>query len=118
MAFPPSNLNSNSFPFSSIISGTNAGQASLLNISSNSPFWIKGLPQGYYFKKYPKTKVGVYDYKGPYEHMSVFYQKFYEIIENDPKIDNNSVFEMYVLGPTSQKSSFDYLSKIGFPAPE
>lgn len=76
---------------------------------------FKHLPEGYYFKKFPKTKVYVYKYVGPFQYLSLIYEKFYDYMDQE-KIDyrKGGVLEISVRGPLNTKSQYDFLTKIGY----
>lgn len=86
-------------------------------ICKNKPNKKLILPKNFYFRKYPKTKVYTFDYNGPYEYLPLFYQKFYDYLDQlkFTEAEKNKVFEMYIKGPLNTKSKYDYLTRIGFP---
>lgn len=75
----------------------------------------KVLPKNHYFKKFPKTKVVVYEYTGPYIYLPLIYQKFYNYMDQE-KIDyrKGGVVEISIRGSLNTKSQYDYITKIGY----
>lgn len=76
---------------------------------------IKNLPKNHYFNKFPKTKVVVYKYTGPFQYLPLIYERFYEYMDQ-AKIDykEGGVLEISVRGPKNTKSQYDYITKIGY----
>jgi DNA-binding transcriptional MerR regulator len=72
------------------------------------------LPEEYYFKIYPKTVVKVFDYKGPYEYISLIYQRFYRNRQNRILKPKEVGFDIYVDGPWNVESENFYFTKICF----
>lgn len=73
------------------------------------------LPDGYFFSEYPKTDVKAYNYKGPYDYITLIYQKLYE--GRVGLLQPHEVgFDMHVYGSWNKKSPYDYLTKIAFKA--
>lgn len=73
------------------------------------------LPKNFYFRKLSKLKAYFYLYKGPYDFLSLIYQRLdYHFLINQIKIDQ-PVFEIYEKGPYNTKSPYDYLTKIYYP---
>lgn len=78
-------------------------------------FSEKVLPKNFYFRKLPKTKVNVITYKGPYDYLSLIYQKLdHYYLTNKIKV-KQPVFEIYKNGPYNTKSEYDYITKIYYP---
>lgn len=76
---------------------------------------VKNLPENYYFKNYPKTLVLTYIHKGPYEYLTLIYQKLYDYIDDQKQELDGLVFEKYIYDPANTKSKYDYVTKIFFP---
>ena len=73
------------------------------------------LPENFYFKKYPKTKVLTFEYNGPYEYLILVYQKLFSYLEEEKIVLKGSGFDIYKFGPLSTKSKYDYRTTIAFP---
>ncbi len=48
-------------------------------VKATKPAPRKELPQGYFLKKFPKTSVYAYKYKGPYEFITLVYERLHEL---------------------------------------
>jgi len=72
------------------------------------------LPEGYYFKTYPKTVVKVFHYKGPYEYISLIYQRFNRDRQNRILKPKEVGFDIYIDGPWNVGSENSYFTKICF----
>lgn len=75
------------------------------------------LPPLHYFKLFPKSKVRLFDYQGPYEYIALIYQKFHEKRQNRLLKPNEVGFDIYLRGPWNEKSEYSYLTEICFPNP-
>ncbi len=72
------------------------------------------LPDGYYFSRYPRTKVKVYTYRGPFEYITLVYQKIHEG-KTSPVLKPHEVgFDLHTTGPWNMKSPYDFVTKIAF----
>lgn len=77
----------------------------------------KTVPPNYYFRQYPKTAVRLYSYKGPYEYITLVYQKIHEDHPLEkPLAWKNVGFDLHLSGPWNKKSVYDFVTKIAFPA--
>lgn len=74
------------------------------------------LPKGYFFREIPKMKAKVYTYKGPYEYITLIYQKLYEGGSEIREIDPSELgIDIQMNGPWNTKSEYDLITKIAFP---
>lgn len=74
------------------------------------------LPDGYFLKKMPKTKVYSYKYKGPYEFITLVYERLHEleIVQHLPI--NFEPFDLYTDDYRNKKRSiYSLTTKICFP---
>lgn len=77
----------------------------------------KKLPPNYYFRLYLKTKVRVYNYKGPFDYITLVYQKIYEDHPLGKPLEWKNVgVDLHSFGPWNKKSPYDHTTKIAFPA--
>ena len=74
------------------------------------------LPEGYYFKIYPKTHALVFNYKGPWEYISLIYQQFHRERQNRLLKPKEVGFDIYIDGPWNVSSENSYFTKICFQA--
>lgn len=72
------------------------------------------LPEGYYFRKFPKIKAKAYTYKGPFDYISLIYQKIHEKHGYKLKKEETGWFDMHVTGPWNKASAYDHITKIAF----
>jgi DNA-binding transcriptional MerR regulator len=72
------------------------------------------LPEGYYFKIYPKTAAKVFDYIGPYEYISLIYHRFHRNRQNRILKPKEVGFDIYIDGPWNEQSENSYFTKICF----
>lgn len=72
------------------------------------------LPKGYYLKEYPRTQVRVFNYKGPFDYITLIYQKIFGKVVRELR-PNEVGFDMHIYGPWNRKSPYDHLTKIAFP---
>lgn len=84
-------------------------------ICSNKFSKKKFLPEGYHFKKFPKTKIYTYKYVGPFQYLNLIYEKLYAYMDKE-KLDytKGGVLELSIRGPLNTKSPYDYLTKLGY----
>jgi DNA-binding transcriptional MerR regulator len=74
------------------------------------------LPKGYFYREFPKTKAKVYTYKGPYEYITLIYQKLYEGGPEIREINPSELgIDVQLNGPWNTKSPYDLVTKIAFP---
>lgn len=73
------------------------------------------LPENFFFKSFPRTLAYVYTYRGPYEFITLVYEKLHE--NNVLELPDVSPypFDFQVYGPLNKKSPYDHLTKISFP---
>lgn len=64
----------------------------------------------YYFKVFPQTRVHAYTYKGPFEYITLVYQKILKEVRPDALS-----FDMHLAGPWNRTSPYDFVTKIAFP---
>lgn len=76
---------------------------------------LENLPNGHYLRTYPKTKTLAYEYKGPYEYLTLIYQRMSDYILREKIQANGKVFEKYQYGPLNHKSKYGYVTKLAFP---
>lgn len=71
------------------------------------------LPQGLQFKKFPRQKVLVCNYKGPFEYITFVHKRMVELTK-DQKL-TGFPFDLTIDGPWNKSSKYDYLTKVGYP---
>lgn len=79
------------------------------NINNSVP-----LPQNYFFRNFPKTKVLSFLYKGPFEFMDLVYSKMDEYATRNQI--NRLPFDINIHGPLDKTSKYDYTTLICYPA--
>lgn len=73
------------------------------------------LPEGFSFRKFPKTQVYSYDYQGPENYLILLYQRLFDLlIENKIKLPDQT-FELYIEDSDAKLSQFDKKIKLCFP---
>ncbi len=83
-------------------------------ICKNKP-GIQELPMDHYFRIYPKTKALACSYKGPYEYLTLIYQRISDYMLSQRIPVTGLVFEKYKYGPLNYKSKYGYVTQIVFP---
>lgn len=73
------------------------------------------LPEGFYFRDFPKTTALVYKYKGPYEYFILIYTKLYQYIESNNLKLKFPAFDIYKYGINTNLSKYDIETKLAFP---
>lgn len=73
------------------------------------------LPESISLKKFPKTKVLSYEYKGPFGYFIILYQHLNEYIDSNNLTKSLVSFDYYIGHQDNEKSQYDYLTKICFP---
>ena len=73
------------------------------------------LPKNYYFRAFPQTKALTFNFRGPYNYLSLAYNKIDKYIEEEKIRIKSPVFEIYLKNPINTRSSYDYLTKIVYP---
>ena len=74
------------------------------------------IPNDFYFKKYPETKVLSFYFNGPYKYLALIYQTFDKFVKEKNMNITSPVFELYPNGPSNTSSEYNYLTKICYPA--
>lgn len=73
------------------------------------------LPSSYYFKKLPKQKSAVYDYKGPHPYLTFVHKRlFYDDYFKKHKF-SDLPFDWYVRSFPNTKSPYDFFTKVVYP---
>ena len=76
---------------------------------------IHTIPEGCEVKKYPATKLLVYDYIGPYEYFILIYQKLFAyLMEKNIQLTGNA-FDYYVQSQERSDSIYKIHTKLCFP---
>lgn len=91
------------------------GPIELAIICKNPSKILPPLPSGYYFRKFPKQKVLIFTFTGPYSYLSLAHQRFDEYINQTGTKVKGSVFEQYLDNPTNQSCEYQYVTKIYYP---
>ncbi|HVF69633.1 MAG TPA: MerR family transcriptional regulator [Xanthomonadales bacterium] len=76
---------------------------------------VKKLPENHYFRIYPKTKAIACTYTGPYEYLTLIYQRISDYMSDEKIRVMGLVFEKYKYGPLNYKSKYGYVTKVVFP---
>lgn len=71
------------------------------------------VPAGLSFKRFPRQKVYMYSYKGPFEYLTFVHKRMVELTK-DKKL-TGFPFDLSIDGPWNKKSQYDYLTKVGYP---
>lgn len=73
------------------------------------------VPKNHYFKKFPKTKVVTYEYTGPFQYLTLLYERLYDYMDaTGIDYQKGGVFEISVQGPINTNSQYDYVTKLGY----
>jgi DNA-binding transcriptional MerR regulator len=72
------------------------------------------LPDQVLYRKFPKTQIHCYEYKGPYEYITLVYQKLNQEIERNKLKWTLPVFDLHHK-ITSSTSEFEYTTLLCFP---
>lgn len=75
----------------------------------------KILPPNHYFRTFPKSNVRVFEYVGPFEYITLIYQKFHEKRQSRILKPEEQGFDIHIRGPWNEKSEYSYLTEIVFP---
>lgn len=72
------------------------------------------LSNGYYFKKYPKTKALSYVYTGPFQYLTFIHQRLQDYIFSN-KLLKGLIFDLHKAGPWNTKLEYEHVTILGFP---
>lgn len=84
-------------------------------VVTDTPKFELTLPKGFYFRKFPKTKVLTFVFKGPYNYLSLVYKRIDAHIKEQSLPLKGPSFEVYLKNPINTHSPYDYMTKIGYP---
>lgn len=72
------------------------------------------LPENYFVRTLPKTRALVLNYKGPFEFITLLYERLHELKITE-KYKVGLPLDIYIGGPFTTLSPYDYTTKIIFP---
>ena len=72
------------------------------------------LPQNYSFRKFPRTAFKVFNYEGPFEYITLIYQRFHQHRKNRALRYDELGFDIHERGWWNEKSEYKFLTKICF----
>lgn len=75
----------------------------------------KKLPDGYFLETFPKTQIYSYTYKGPYEFITLVFEKLHELNITNKLPVRFEAFDLYLDDYLIEKSHYDLTTKICFP---
>lgn len=82
-------------------------------IKGNIPKKLE-LPKNYFVRTFPRTRCLVLNYRGPFEFITLLYERLHELkIREKFKVD--LPFDIFIGGPFTNISPYDYRTKIIFP---
>lgn len=84
-------------------------------IKSNAKLKEKKIPDGYFVKKFPKVKAYVYTYKGPYEFITLVYEKLHELKITKTLPVSFQPFDIQLNDILGDTLPYDLTTKICFP---
>lgn len=76
---------------------------------------ITQLPEGYYFRNLPETKVLAYRYQGPFIYFILLYKRLNDFIDENRLTQAKTSIDYYLRYQVNSASEYDYLTKICFP---
>ena len=72
------------------------------------------LSEGFYLKYFPRSSLRVFDYQGPFEYITLIYQKLLEKKQDRILKPNEVGFDIHYKGSWNEKSEYSYFTKICF----
>lgn len=73
------------------------------------------LPDGYYFRELPETRVYSYRYQGPFTYFILLYKRLNDYIDAHHLTQTKTSIDYYLRYQVNSESEYDYLTKICFP---